>query len=289
MPRSLKWSPCWCRWFATRQTLAAKYLRRASPRRHSPRASLSSRSQTKQTKRANLWLNELDYNFAIINFLHWWFSVWLLKAAPVADGGRRRAETRRTLLGLRLGQRVCSLMANGVYRSSDGVQTHQQLLVIQTICKFRTSNEAPRSAGIAEDYGHAGSRICMNISFTSWSLIGRSRFPLISAKDMNLPTRDLVSPERAFLHMEGPHVTDEGLRDIGRWFDGFARQGRILAVGSPNANRNGPSTQAASQIHGSILDTNEAFVEIAGGLMAHAAKYPAARLKPHEWDLNKAP
>jgi hypothetical protein len=39
---------------------------------------------------------------------------------------------------------------------------------------------------------------------------------LILTQDMNLPARDLVALDRAFLGMEGAHVAHEGLGDVGR-------------------------------------------------------------------------
>jgi hypothetical protein len=39
---------------------------------------------------------------------------------------------------------------------------------------------------------------------------------LVLAQDMNLPARDLVALDGTFLSMEGAHVANEGLGDLGR-------------------------------------------------------------------------
>jgi hypothetical protein len=61
---------------------------------------------------------------------------------------------------------------------------------------------------------------------------------------MNLPARDLVSLERALLRVEGAHVADEGLGDLGGQFDRFAARGLKIGV----AARYCESNQVTSRV-----------------------------------------
>ena len=58
---------------------------------------------------------------------------------------------------------------------------------------------------------------------------------LILAQDMDLAARDLVALDGAFLCVKGAHVANEGLGDLGRQFDRFARH--EPRIGTQAANR----------------------------------------------------
>jgi hypothetical protein len=45
--------------------------------------------------------------------------------------------------------------------------------------------------------------------------------PLKLSEGVNLPARDLIALDRALLSVERAHIADEGLRDLGRQFDGL--------------------------------------------------------------------